>query len=172
MWGWGFRTKSNFDLCSIIKPRFWPLNEPFFQALWTEPLSCGQQGLFPDPKLLLLPLPGCCVQPVSPSCHVQGLSITSNWRHASILPAGGKASSAPLHSPAFWPCDGSADAGEPSARPCHTGSRSGNERAGEASPAGEVHHQNHHVCFPVWVLEREAWKWKMLSAQRSKTGSD
>ena len=126
-----------------------------FQALWTQSLSFGQQGVFSDPKFLLLPLHGCRIQPVSSSRHVQGLSFASDGRHASLLPAGGEVSSAPLHSPAFRPSDRSADAGEPRAGACHSGSRGGDERAGETCPAGEVHHQNHPVCFPIWVLEKE-----------------
>lgn len=135
------------------------------QSLWTQPLSGGQQGMFPGPKLVLLPLPGRRVQPFSSTCHVQGLSAASDRWYAPFLPARGKASSPPLHSPAFRPCDRWADAGQSCAGTCHTGGRGGDDWTGEESPAGKIYHQSNHVCVTVWLLERRTnWSTKIKQA--------
>lgn len=134
----------------------------FPQSLWTQPLSAGQQGMFPGPKLVLLPLPGRCVQPFSSTCHVQGLSTASDRRYAPFLPARGKASPPPLHSPAFRSRDGWADAGQSCAGTCHIGGRGGDDWAGEESPAGKIYHQSNHVCVTVWLLERLGSKNKLV----------
>lgn len=148
----------------LKKKMFWLISTKFptvlcfAQALWTKPLSIGQQGVLTDTQFFLLPLPGSGVQPVCSSGHVPGLGVAPDRWHASLLPPRRKARTPPLHCAAFWPCDRAADAGEPRAGPCHAGGRGGDERAGEASPDREVHHQSHHVCFPVWVLGWDEWR--------------
>jgi len=158
----GIKSSTSFTHIFLLSFNFSLFSFIILQALWTKPLSCGQQSMFSGPELLLLPLPGSCVQSVSSSRHVQSLSFASNRWDASLLFARRKASSAPLHGPAVRPSDRSADAGEPSAGPRNSGGRGGDEWAGETSPAGEVHHQSHHVCFPVWILKEKREKKRYL----------
>lgn len=133
---------------ALVSTKF-PTMLCFAQALRTKPLSIGQQGVHADTQFLLLPLPGRGVQPVRSSGHVPGVGVAPDWRHPSLLPPGRKARAPPFHGAAFRPGDGAADVGEPSAGPGHAGGRGGDERAGEAGADREVHHQSHHVCFPV-----------------------
>lgn len=130
----------------------------FAQALRTKPLPTGQQGVHADAQFLLLPLPGRGVQPVGSSGHVPGVGVAPDRRRPPLLPAGRKVGAAPLHGAAFRPGDGAADVGEPGAGPGHAGGRGGDERAGEAGPDRKVHHQGHHVCFPVRLLGWESWR--------------
>lgn len=143
----------------------------FPQSLWTQPLSGGQQGMFPGPKLILLPLSGCCVQPFSSTRHVQGLSTASDRWYTPFFPARGKASPPPLHSPAVRPCDGWADAGQSCAGTCHTGGRGGDDGAGEESPAGKIYHQSNHVCVTVWLLESLGSKSKLVHKSQTSVNS-
>lgn len=147
---------SSNDALTCFSTKF-PSTLCLAQALRTKPLSFGQQGVHADAQFLLLPLPGRGVQPVRSSGHVPGVGVAPDRWHPSLLPPGRTTSTAPLHGAALWPGDGAADVGDPSAGPGHTGGRGGDERAGEASPDREVHHQSHHVCFPVRVLVWEGW---------------